>query len=974
MSSATDIIRRRRTRLSKPSLLGDAIKWLLALTIFAAGALLIVLALIYANLTTGFPSVEDIELAFSTPGAESFQPVGFYDRSGQILLYENVHPKTAERKWMRIRPGGVSTIPDHVLDAIVAAIDETYWSNPGYDPEALRLVLGGIIRRQTNGALEVTITQRLAMTYLLPLGEEPQPESIDFLRSSLLAADLTRRYPKEQILEWFVNSAHFGNMAYGIDAASLLYFDKHATDLSVAEATILAAFLKYPDLTHTSDENEIRSAQEQVVDKMIALGMVEASLGEDALQAPIEIKWEDRNRISFSYSFAMQAKDQMERMLGLHAIHRSGLRVITTIDYDLQVQTECAAKTHQERLSGASLEFVADAEDQSACVAAGLLPTLRPRDVGVDHKVTEFSIVVLDPDSGEILSMVGPALQPRTAGTIFQPFIYLTAFAQGYSPGSMILDVPPSSDISNDTGQLFNLATYDFRGPVRMRTALANSYSAAAIQTVDLVGVDRILRTAGLMGIRDLDDISEDDAGVAVAGALKTNLIETAYAYSLFANYGKMAGVFETSEPTDHERIAPVSILSVQDAAGRWVYAAETRVQAVLSSQLAYLMTDVLGDESARWPEYGQFGVLDIGRPAGVQTGVSYQNQDNWTVGFTPSVVVGVWVGNTGAKMHDIDAMNGAAAIWRAVIRYATRDASPTGWTPPTGIVHLDVCDPSGLLPTAYCPVVVRETFISGTEPTTQDSLFQPYLVNRETGKLATILTPLDLIEERVYMIPPPGAEAWAESEDIPSPPSEYDTMYESDIEQPEINITSPESFDTIRGEVRILGNAFPAGMDFYRLQYGRGLNPVRWTQIGQDARRLVTDGLLGTWDTTGLNGLFTLQLVTVFQDGQLATSESYVTVDNTPPSIRLLSPAQGLLIDLGEIREVVLEAEVEDEIEIERVVFYINGAAIAELDWPPYSIRWAVQDKGEYVFQVKAYDRAGNLAESEQIIFSVTN
>ena len=162
--------------------------------------------------------------------------------------------------------------------------------------------------------------------------------------------------------------------------------------------------------------------------------------------------------------------------------------------------------------------------------------------------------------------------------------------------------------------------------------------------------------------------------------------------------------------------------------------------------------------------------------------------------------------------------------------------------------------------------------------------------------------------------------------------------------------------------------------MDFYRLQYGSGLNPVRWTQLGQDIGNAVEDGLLGIWDTGDLNGLFTLQLVTVFQDGQIANSEIYVTVDNIPPDIRLLSPQQGLTVALTETQEIVLEAEVEDEIEVDRVVFYVNGAAIAEFDELPYSTRWTLAAEGEYVFQVKAYDRAGNLAESEQIIFSVTN
>ncbi len=977
MTSATDIIRRRRARTPGPSPRDDAFKWVLILAIVFAGTLLIVLALLYANLTAGFPAVEDIEFAFGPPGAESFQPVSFYDRSGEILLFEFVHPKTVNRKWIPILPGKVSTIPDHALDAMIAAIDETFWTNPGYDPGALTSLLGSMIRKEMKGAVVPGITQRLAIAYLLPLEAEPQSQWVDFLRSSLLATDLTHRYSKEQILEWFTNSAHFGNMAYGIDAASLLYYNKHASDLTLAESTILAAYLKDPDLAQSGTSQQIQNVQKEVIDRMVHLGMIDESLGDTALRSKTEVQRDIDNLSTYSYQFVMQAWDQLDMILGHNALHRGGLRVITTIDYDLQVQAECAAKTHQGRLSGSSLELVVEAQDQTACVAAGLLPTLRPRDLGVDHNVADFSVVVIDANTGEILSMLGPALQPRVTGSIFQPFIYVTAFAQGYSPGSMVLDVPPSLDIVEISGDNFEVDTFEYHGPVRMRTALANSYRAAAIQTVDLVGVERVLRTAVLMGLRNLEEISAGSGVIEVSGTLEANLLETTFAYSLFANSGKMAGVSVRADAgtAGQEFVSPILILSVEDAAGRWIYSSEIQEQAVLSSQLAYLIADILSDEAVRWSEYGHFGVLDIGRPAGVQTGIVVQNQDNWTIGFTPSMVVGVWMGNrNGDEMHNIDALNGAAAIWHAVIRYAARNAPATGWTSPPGISHIDVCDPSGLLPTEYCPAVVRETFINGTEPTTQDNLFQPYLVNRETGKLATMMTPVELIEERVYMILPPGAEVWAESENIPTPPKEYDTIYESESSTPEINITSPVSFATIRGEVRIRGNAFPEGMDFYRLQYGSGLNPVRWTQLGQDVSNSVEDGLLGIWDTGDLNGLFTLQLVTVFQDGKIASSEIYVTVDNIPPDIRLLSPQQGLTVALRETQEVVLEVEVEDEIEVERVVFYVNGAAIAEFDELPYSTRWALAVEGEYVFQVKAYDRAGNLAESEQIIFSVTN
>lgn len=976
MTSATDIIRRRRASSSEPSLLKDVFKWVLILAIILVGALFIILSVLYANLTAGFSAVEDIEYAFGTPGAESFQPISFFDRSGEYLIYEIVHPKTVDRKWMRILPGRISTIPNHTLDAMIAAIDETYWTNPGYDPQKLTSILTGFFRQQANESLAPSITQRLAMTYLLPLDAEQQSPWVDFLRSSLLAAEITDRYSKEQILEWYVNSAHFGNMVYGIDGASLAYFNKHASNLSLAESTILSIFLKDPDLAQPGNKREIRIAQEEVLDKMIQSGVIDAPLAETVLSSETELQLDIEFRSSYSHEFAMQAWYQLGRLLGPYALHRGGLEVITTMDYDLQIQADCVAKTHQGRLSGKSLELVVEAQDQSACVAAGLLPTLRPRDLGVDHNVKDFSVVVIEPSTGEVLSMVGPALQPRVTGSVIQPFIYVTAFAQGYSPGSMILDVPLSSEVVTDSGVDEYPDAFEYHGPVRMRTALVNSYRAAAIQAVDLVGVSRVLRTAGLMGIRNLTELSGSNEVIEVSETLEANLFDTTFAYGLFANYGKMAGVSmrADSDTTYQDHVSPILILRVQDAAGHWVYASETQVQAVLSSQLAYLMADIMSDENARWSGYGQYGVLDIGRPAGVQSGIVYQNHNNWTIGFTPSVVVGVWIGNIdGEMMSDIDALNGAAAIWHAVIRYATRNDLPIGWTPPPGISHLEVCDPSGLLPTEYCPAVVRETFITGTEPTTYDNLFRPYLVNRETGKLATIMTPVELIEERVYMIPPPGAEDWAETESIPYPPKEYDTVYQTAPSTPEINITAPLSFDTIKGEVQIRGNAFPDEMDFYRLQYGKGLNPYRWTQLGQDVSSSVEDGLLGVWDTEGLNGLFTLQLVTVLHDGQIASSEIYVTIDNIPPNIQLLAPRQELEIDLQDTQEIVLEAEVIDDIGVGKVIFFINEAPIAEFSAVPYSTRWSLESEGEYLFQVKAYDRAGNLAESDQIIFSVT-
>ncbi|MCK4693267.1 MAG: hypothetical protein KAT23_06530, partial [Anaerolineales bacterium] len=294
------------------------------------------------------------------------------------------------------------------------------------------------------------------------------------------------------------------------------------------------------------------------------------------------------------------------------------------------------------------------------------------------------------------------------------------------------------------------------------------------------------------------------------------------------------------------------------------------------------------------------------------------------------------------------------------------------GWVTPPGISTMEVCDPSGLLPTLYCPNVVREVFVHGTEPTHYDNLYRPFLINMETDKLATLSTPLDLIEEMVYLIPPPEAVEWARQAGIEQPPQEYDTLYEESVFDPQVNINSPIPFDILRGEVVVRGDARSEEFRYYRLQYGQGLNPVRWIQIGEDETTPVTQGLLGRWDTEGLSGLYTLQLVVVKTDGRIATAVIHVTTDNQPPRIQLLSPEPGDEFTWPDDREVVVEVEVSDEISLAKVIFYLDNRPIDTVTSPPYSTRWSVGQAGEHEVYARAYDTAGNMAESERVEINI--
>ncbi|MEE9216284.1 MAG: transglycosylase domain-containing protein, partial [Anaerolineales bacterium] len=743
-----------------------------------------------------------------------------------------------------------------------------------------------------------------------------EPSLARVVQRALLAAELTRRYPKEQVLAWYLNSADYGDAAFGIDSAALVHYGKHADELSLGESVSLAAMLD-PQSRQLTDE----ASRERVLDIMVDAGFVTRAQARAAMNDPLPPQAGPGPP-----RFATFLIDQVTRELGELIIGRSGLKVISTIDYDLQQQAACAAETHVLRLAGESIGTVKATSEGSPCVSAALLPTLRPRDAGFDHQIEEWALVVIDPVSGEILAAQGPFDVARNPEDLLDPFTYLTAFSRGSTPSSMVVDLGENP-----------------HGPVSMRIALANVYPDAAETTLAALGqesVDRTLAQLGLDGPRD-----------------SASLLELTSAYGVLAADGKRTGA----------ESGPTIVRRVEDSEGTVLYEYSPLAQAVVSPQLAFLMVDALSDESARWEELGKGNSLEIGRAAGAISGVSAEGTDNWAIGFTPQRAVGIWLG--GSPLIELDRMNGAAAIWNAAIRFASAELPPESWNIPLGVTEIEVCNPSGLLPTQYCPEIVREVFIFGTEPTHYDNLYRAFRVNRETGKLATLLTPLQSVEERVYFIPPSVAEAWAVEMGIEQPPQEYDTLSSDPAETPGIQIISPSPFDILGDTVAVRGDANMDGFDYYRLQYGQGLNPTRWIQIGADQERPVEGNRLGTWPTEGLNGLYTLQLLVVLNDGQVRTAALPVTLDNEPPSIELLIPSAGDLYSLRAFDELTVSVSAKDEVGIERVEFFAGGRRIGTATSAPFTVDWALPNRtGEYEVFARAYDTAGNRADSQRI------
>jgi hypothetical protein len=293
----------------------------------------------------------------------------------------------------------------------------------------------------------------------------------------------------------------------------------------------------------------------------------------------------------------------------------------------------------------------------------------------------------------------------------------------------------------------------------------------------------------------------------------------------------------------------------------------------------------------------------------------------------------------------------------------------------PAGISTLDVCEPSGMLPTPLCPSVVSEVFLTGSEPTYPDTLYRVYQVNRETGRLATVFTPPEMVEERVYLSVPPQALDWARSAGLPMPPDAYDVISHSPPSSASAQILSPGMFAYVGGKVSIAGSAAGDDFDFYRLQAGQGLNPQAWIQIGEDTGTPVVNGALGEWDTRGLNGLYALQLLVVREDQRIDTAIIQVTVDNQAPQVTIVQPAGNatLTASPGATWPVgtIIEALAEDDLGLAQVEFHLDGEWVATLREPPFVIAWKIPP-GQHRLLVTAVDLAGN-AEAAENEFEVT-
>ncbi len=859
---------------------------------------------------------------------EQFKTTRIYDRTGQVLLYEIIDPQGGNRTVVPL-----DRIPPHLIDATVALEDRNFWTNPGFDWYGIaRAAVTTLSGEQVQGAS--TITQQLVKNVLIPPEERTQRNPYEIAtyhrkaKELILSNEIARRYDKKKILEWYLNGNYYGNLAYGVEAAAEAYFGKHVQDLDLPEAATIAAIPQYPGLNPIDNPEQAIKRRNLVLDQMLLQGYIgvdEAVAAKNAKMRVTPKRFDIR-----APHFVFYVRRLLEEQFGPDMLYKGGLKVYTSIDYNVQQVAEQVAR------------------DQVAALQKE------------KKNVTNASVVVIRPGTGELVAMVGSvdyfnreidgqvniAISQRQPGSSFKIFNYLTAFAQGYTAASMLMDVRTVFDDSPNPPYVPENYDRKYHGPVRLRTALASSFNIPAVKLLSLVGVKNVVNTANRLGINSLN---REKYGLALTlGGGEVTLLDMTLANAVLANQGVMAGV--PVNPRDVKPgfrvLNPVGILKVVDADDKTLYEfKKPETQQVVTPQLAFLMSDILSDNTARTPGFGSNSVLKLTRPAAVKTGTTSDWRDNWTVGYSPDYAVGVWVGNAdNAEMEHISGVSGAGPIWHDVMERIHQGMPARPFVEPPGMTRVEVCATSGLLPTPYCKDRVKELFIAGTEPKQLDNIWQVFRIYKPNGKLATVYDPPDQVEERVYAIYPPEAADWVRENNIPQPPIEYDTTFRSPSQSGDVAVTSPASYSTVHGVITIVGNARLDNLERYRLAFGKGLDPTQWTQIGGDHTNRVDNGFLEQWDASGLDGLYTLKLTAVERNGTPRESAIQVVVDNQPPSVRIIHPENEKVYTPEKDEWVSIGVDAVDNASMGRVEFYLDGAYLGASTVAPFNKKWTIK------------------------------
>ena len=563
--------------------------------------------------------------------------------------------------------------------SILASEDARFYEHGGIDFAGILRAILTDLKLQSANQGGSTITQQLIRTVYLT----NQKSIARKIREMVLSIELERRYSKDQIFNWYLNAVPFGQNAYGVEAASQTYFSKPASDISLTEAATLTALLPAPSYysPYGTHKNELIQRKDYVLDRMQQVGYITKDELKKAKQEKINFS-EDTTPIKAPH-FVMYVKKYLEDKYGENYLKEKGLRVYTTLDWDIQNYAE---------------KTIEDSEK-----------------FNMARDANNTALVVIDPKTGEILSLVGSknyfekpypigcdekpsgsclfdpkfdvaTMGLRQPGSSFKPFVYATAFNKGFTPDTILWDAKTEFNpncpadgngaIDSSGQQCYNPRNYDglYRGEVSLRQSLAGSLNLPSVKIFYLTGMDKTLQTARDFGITTLND--PDRYGLSlVLGGGETNLLELTSAYGVFATEG-----LQTSS---------VSILKIEDSEGNIIEQNNKQPTKVLNTQTARQINNILSDNNARSFIFGPSSPLYFpGYQVAVKTGTTSNLKDGWTMGYTPYTVVGVWVGNSDNSPTKDAGVGLAAPMWRKVMEKIITSRPAENFTPPDQITN----------------------------------------------------------------------------------------------------------------------------------------------------------------------------------------------------------------------------------------------------------------------------------------------
>jgi len=606
-------------------------------------------------------------------------------------------------------------IPETLRTATISVEDRNFYTNRGFSLTGMfrGLVLDPIFRGRATGGS--TITQQLVKNALL----SPERSGTRKLKELILAIQVDSKYSKDQILEMYLNNIPYGGTAVGIEAASDLYFNKHAKDLTLAESAFLAGLPQLPSYysPYINKDKTYIGRSGQVLKRMREDGKISKKQEEDSLAAIKKFTFaEAKTEAINAPHFVMYVRQQLVDMFGENLVSNGNLTVKTTLDTDIEHDSEEIVKKEFEKYK--------------------------------NYKVNNAAVVVQDVKTGGILAMIGSkdyfetdnegnfnaAVALRQPGSSLKPIMYATAFEKGYTPATLVMDVKTDFPVNDESDPTYTPVNYDgkFRGPVQLRFALGNSLNIPAVKMLARVGIKSVMQKGYDMGITNWEPTSKNLQNVGlslVLGGREASLVQITTAYSVFARQGV--------------RKDPYSIVEVKDRNGKVLYRhKDEQGEKVLDPGVAFLISHILLDNNARTEAFGPNSYLVVpGRTVSVKTGTTDQKRDNWTVGYTPSYTVGVWVGNNDNTPLDpriASGITGASPIWNKVMTRVLKGTKNEEFNKPDNIMDKQIDAFSGGVPIDGQSTRV-EYFVKGTEPSTKSSIYTTLKMSKhDGGKLAS--------------------------------------------------------------------------------------------------------------------------------------------------------------------------------------------------------------------------------------------